>query len=68
MDTTIDVDLLIAKLREVKQKESDSAIDGNPSQPVEAVDSVVWALRELLPVASRRLYEEVLEFYPDYET
>jgi hypothetical protein len=63
----IELDVLIAKLREVKQKEFNSAVEGNPREPAEVVDSVVWALSELTASCARRLYEEVLEFYPEYE-
>lgn len=67
MKAEIDIDKLIAKLRKVKQKEYTSAVYGSPSKPDEVVDSVVFALRDLFtfPEPQRRLYEEVVNFYPD---
>jgi hypothetical protein len=63
--TEIEIGNLVAKLREVKQKVYNDSVEGNPSRPDEVVDLVALALRELLP-DTRRLYNEVVAFYPDY--
>jgi hypothetical protein len=66
MRLLIDADQLVARLREVKQKEFNGAVEGDAKQPADVVDSVVWAIRDLLP-DEPRLYSEVIDFYPDYE-
>jgi hypothetical protein len=59
---------IIDALRKVKQEEYNDAVGGNPRQPAEVVDSVVYAIRDYLPEDIKaRLYPEVLNFYPDYE-
>lgn len=63
----IDTDELVAALRDVKQRMFNDMVEGNGSQPAEVVDSVVFALRKLLPEAASVLYNEVINFYPDYE-
>jgi hypothetical protein len=58
---------IIAALRKVKQKEYDDSVNGYGQQPIEVVDSVVYAIEDYLPPEIKaRLYEEVLSFYPDY--
>jgi hypothetical protein len=58
---------LIKALRQVKQDEFNSAVEGNAKQPADVVDSVVYAIQDHLPADVRaKLYPEVLNFYPDY--
>jgi hypothetical protein len=59
---------MIAALRQVKQQEFYNMVEGNGSQPAEVVDSVIYAIREFLPLeVETRLWDEVLNWYPDYD-
>lgn len=62
----INIDQLVAKLREVKQKVFDNEVEGSGQSPTSAVDTVTWALSAILPDAKTRLFSEVIEFYPEY--
>jgi hypothetical protein len=62
------MDDMIEALRDVKQQEFNAMVEGNGAQPAEVVDSVVCAIRKFLPVEiETRLWDEVLNWYPDYE-
>ena len=57
---------IISALRKVKQGVFNDMVEGNPAQPADVVDSVVYAIREHLPDDIKsRLYPEVLNFYPE---
>jgi hypothetical protein len=58
---------IVEALRNVKQRVFNAAVEGNPEQPADVVDTVVYAIQDHLPAEVKaRLYPEVLNFYPDY--
>ena len=58
---------IVDALREVKQSVYNDAVEGNPEQPTDVVDTVVYAIMDHLPQEiQQRLYPEVLNFYPKY--
>jgi hypothetical protein len=58
---------IVDALREVKQSVYNDAVEGNPEQPADVVDTVVYAIMDHLPQEiQQRLYPEVLNFYPEY--
>jgi hypothetical protein len=58
---------IVEALRNVKQRVFNAAVEGNPEQPADVVDTVVYAIQDHLPAEIKaRLYPEVLNFYPDY--
>jgi hypothetical protein len=63
----MDIDRLIAALRDVKQREFNGMVLGDGKQPHEVIDTVVFTLRELVDSEqSKRLFNEVIMFNPDY--
>lgn len=61
---------IVNDLRNVKQRVYNRSVEGNGERPDEVVDSVVYAvqntLEEFIPGISKLLYNQVLNFYPDY--
>jgi hypothetical protein len=61
---------IVNDLRNVKQRVYNAAVEGNPEQPADVVDTVVYAIRdnleELIPGIGKLLYNQVTDFYPDY--
>lgn len=60
-------DLMIAKLREVKQRTYNNEVNGYGERPTEAIDRVMFAMAEVFPRLSKRFFDEVINFDPDYE-
>jgi hypothetical protein len=59
---------IVKALREVKQRVFNQAVEGNPEQPAEVVDTVVYAIQDCLPdEVKAQMWPQVLNFYPDYE-
>lgn len=62
----LDLDKLTEKMKEVKQSVFDQAVTGNGDEPHDVVDTVLYALQDVLEQRPGGLLQEAIDFYPEY--